>query len=245
MCRGPCSPTEARASPALCVIPGLRQGPGRSPTAACSGLAHLLAQQTTCTRSPGPGSNSLHCWGRCLALGGLPGCWVPAAVKVGHGRDGPGTQEDSKCQPVSRWLAQGPTEPEGCQAQTQPGLLGAWPPLEASSWCSESNPCPLSKGCWDAGRHGSLDTFWWAAEQPGSCHIHWALMPCFRAAPAQDGPHQAQFSQLPAASDCQFCDSNGALPLKYQGICSYRCREGKCGGYGEMPGHSPHMKYLN
>lgn len=126
-CARLCSPTEARASPALWVIPGLGGSQG---CLLWSGTP--IGSADHLTRSPGSGFILLHCWGRCSALGGLQGCWVPAVVKAGHNRDGPGTQEDSKCQAAIPWAAQGPTEPEGGQANTQPGHLGAWTPLEAS-----------------------------------------------------------------------------------------------------------------
>lgn len=134
------------------------------------------------------------------------------------------------------------------RARGLPGTNPAWAPGCLASLGSLKlvlRVQSLFKGCWDAGRHSSLDTFWWcggtAWELPHTLGPD-ALLP---GCPCLRWTSSSPVSQLPAASDCQFCDSNGALPTKYQGICSYRCREGKCGGYGEMPGHSLHMKYLN
>lgn len=85
-------------APVLWSTPGQR-GPG----AACSGLAHLLAQQTTCTHSPGSGCNLLYCCRRGRALGrppGLLGAYSSQSREQQKWRCDPGRQEVLASQPL-------------------------------------------------------------------------------------------------------------------------------------------------
>lgn len=113
VCRRLCSPTEARASPCPAYY-SWPEGPG----------AAWSDQQT------------IRPWFQPSALLGKMQSLEEASRAAGclqqEWPSDPGRQE-VKCQPASPWVAQGPTEPEGCQAKTQPGLLGAWPPFEESS----------------------------------------------------------------------------------------------------------------
>lgn len=125
-------PTEARVSPALWVFLAPESGGGRDP-----GLPALVWHTHWLSRPPHP---QPWLWlrppallGKMLSLGRPPGLLGTGCSQSRAQQRCPGTQEDSKCQPAIPWVAQGPTEPKGSQAKTQPEHLGVWPPLEALS----------------------------------------------------------------------------------------------------------------
>lgn len=130
------------------------------------------------------------------------------------------------------WASPGPH-----RAGRLPGKNPAW-----ALGCLASTGSPklvlrvqaLSSACSrDAGILGGTAAwthFSGAMEQPGNCHIHWALMPCFKAAPAtqMELKPSSSSSQQPVTVNSVTQMVPSPAPPKYQAIPT-ECREGKCG----------------
>lgn len=101
--------------------------------------------------------------------------------------------------------------------QSRPGLSGAWPPIEASSWWSESNSYPLCLLKWRQGGTetcGNLDTLQWRGwgQAGGCCPPTLGPVALLPGCPCcSDGTHQGQVSPLSAVSD-YLCDSEMVPP---------------------------------